>query len=184
MLRLLLHGIGFVAICLIAAVPLAGCGGSNNRASCDGSEECVSVSQVKTGMKRMQSFSFGGSDRDVKFRALYPDLYFELSYSRLPSACADVLPIYENAKLVYAGSWSAQTGCVAFWDTDDPTEKVMAWYEEAFSKSPWSVDQVAPIQEDGSAWLSFNRSGEYAGLLGVGPTGGPYTIGVLYEPGN
>lgn len=197
-LRMLSHRIGVVVLCLIPVVLAAtACDGSDERAGCNGSEECVSVSQVKAGLERVESFSFGGSDRDVVFETPFPG-DFDISYSSLPSSCPKDLPIYGKVKLVYASAYSVSGGvgpsgsrtgsegtmCVAYWDTDDPADKVMAFYQEAFSKAPWSIRQVAPVGEDGSAWLSFNHSGEYAGLLGVGPTGGPYTIALWWEDKN
>ena len=182
-LRILSHRIGLVVLCLIPVVLAAtACGGSGEGAGCSGSGECVSVSQVKTGLERMGSFSFGGpSDMDVTFRAVNPNVDHELSFDRLPSSCPKELPVFRNAKLVYASGGTSSDGayCVAFWDIDATAEELMAYYQEGFSKDPWSVRQVAPVGEDGSAWLSFNRSGKYAGLLGVGPTGGPYTIALF-----
>ena len=183
-LRMLSHRIGGVVLCLIPVVLAAtGCGGSDERAGCTGSGECVSVAQVKTGLQRVQSFSFGGDDRDVKFFPSSPNADYTLSYSSLPSSCPKDLPVFRDAKLVYASAGTGSDGalCVAFWDTDGTAEELMAYYQEGFSKAPWSIRQVAPVGEDGSAWLSFNQSGEYAGLLGVGPTGGPYTIALLWE---
>jgi len=149
-------------------------------AGCSKSEERVSVSQVARGSQRIGSFSFG-SDGEVKFRPS-SDGDLELSYKDLPSVFPEEFPLYPGAKLVVASSNRSQQGevvCAAAWDTDDPTEKVISYYKEALAKPPWSLRQAQVNEEGNSGWVSFSAPQVTMGQLGVGPTGGPYTIALL-----
>lgn len=87
------------------------------------------------------------------------------------------MPAYPGAEPLLAEVYDSV--CFAVWDTNDSTDRVLAYFEDAFAKSPWSVETVHPTEENGSAWLRFGRRGIREGLVGIGPVEGANAI-VLY----
>ncbi|KPK47492.1 MAG: hypothetical protein AMJ77_02975 [Dehalococcoidia bacterium SM23_28_2] len=87
----------------------------------------------------------------------------------LPEGFPEDLPLYEKATIQVATVHPEGAGFLVSMESEDSTDKVLAFYENELDKEPWQVENVVEIAEQETVIVEFARqdSPEEHGTLAI-----------------